>query len=57
MLVGYGGLILIRFLIVAPNGIHRLFTGVLMIGFGIVIFGNFNAILMLLLLIVLVYIL
>jgi hypothetical protein len=57
ILVGYGGLILIRFLIVAPNGVHRIFFGVLLIMFRIAIFGNFNVILMFLLLVTLIHIL
>jgi hypothetical protein len=57
ILVGYRGLILIRFLIVAPNGVHRIFFRVLLIVFGIVIFGNFNMVLMCLLLLTLIYIL
>jgi hypothetical protein len=57
MLVGYGGLILIGFLIVAPNRVHRIFSGVLLILFGITICGNFNVILMFLLLLTLIYIL
>jgi hypothetical protein len=57
ILVGYGGLILIRFLIVAPNGVHRIFLGTLLVVFGVTIFGSFNVILIFILLLILIYIL
>jgi membrane protein implicated in regulation of membrane protease activity len=56
-LVGFGGLILVGFLIVAPNGIETRFVASIIIIFPLPIFGTWNCLIMFLSLVILAYIL